>query len=843
MKTCPQCHTPLDEDAPEGLCPRCLAAAAFHSDPTIVTGGPEGLPDIANAEEVARRLPQYEILELLGRGGMGVVYKARQRQLDRIVALKILPPSDAMSPDFIERFRREARSLAKLSHPNIVAIHDFGEDGGLYYFAMEFVDGVNLREMLRSKKMTAEEALAVVPKICDALQYAHEEGVVHRDIKPENILVDARGRVKIADFGLAKLLCREQNDLTLTLSGMSLGTPRYMAPEQVDKPETVDHRADIYSLGVVFYEMLTGEIPMGRFAPPSEMVHVDVRLDEIVLRTLERDVERRYQHVSEVRTAVENVIQPVTALPRAAPTTVTPSAKRVRALGELLLLVASVSLLTALGIGGWLWAETALHPESNFRPGHGQQGFAMIAMAVVIAGYGLFISAAGLFMRRLRGRMFVLICLVLVGFFIPAALALNCIQEAKNIPQWPALIPLWLGVPVAVWALVVLFRDDVRESFASTAGRPRRAVTGEPITHAQINARGLEMMIAGLALGLSGLIGFIYEMVMASRYSASVTNPADDVAGRAALGGLAFLLFLFCGIAAFMSGVRIRKLRFHSFALVMSSLLMASLPALVIVNHGPPPQILLLQVAFALYAGIRSFLLLRKPEIEDIFSTGRSDIHTDTPRAPGAWTPLEITAVATTSLAFLLGGVNALFDLAQNSSPIRGVTLAAIIFAAVCAATLLIVQQFRPAATPARAALPELFFPALAACTGGLAWTVVFKDVTGWNFWHGAAYAALNFVLALFLLITSGAGLAKTRALIVMLTGMAGFALVLWWNAVPVGLIGDNGGFLGSGSGPITINRKPTLSGAYIAAALAVLTTITGALRLRVASIASRATL
>jgi serine/threonine protein kinase len=162
-------------------------------------------------------------------------------------------------------------------------VHDFGESGGLYYFAMEFVDGANLREMIRTGKMRPEEALAVVPKICDALQFAHEEGVVHRDVKPENILIDKRGRVKIADFGLAKLLRREHADHTLTMTGMTLGTPRYMAPEQLDKPETVDHRADIYSLGVVFYEMLTGEVPMGRFAPPSEKVRIDVRLDEIVL--------------------------------------------------------------------------------------------------------------------------------------------------------------------------------------------------------------------------------------------------------------------------------------------------------------------------------------------------------------------------------------------------------------------------------------------------------------------------------------------------------------------------------------------------------------------------------
>ena len=309
QRICPHCQQPLPANAPEGLCPQCLlrAAAAPPSEPQPVTTSGGDIPDIGDPVAVGKCLPQFEILSLLGRGGMGVVYKARQLNLDRIVALKILPPVDSQSADFVERFRREARSLAKLSHPNIVAVHDFGESGGLYYFAMEFVDGANLREMIRTGKMRPEEALAVVPKICDALQFAHEEGVVHRDVKPENILIDKRGRVKIADFGLAKLLRRELTDHTLTMSGMTLGTPRYMAPEQLDKPETVDHRADIYSLGVVFYEMLTGEVPMGRFAPPSEKVRIDVRLDEIVLHALERDADRRYQHVSQVRDDVERV--------------------------------------------------------------------------------------------------------------------------------------------------------------------------------------------------------------------------------------------------------------------------------------------------------------------------------------------------------------------------------------------------------------------------------------------------------------------------------------------------------------------------------------------------------
>jgi predicted Ser/Thr protein kinase len=257
--------------------------------------------------DLARFFPNLEILELLGQGGMGAVYKARQPALDRMVALKILPAEAGHDPAFTERFTREARALAKLSHPNIVTVYDFGQGGGLYYFIMEYVDGLNLREVLRGGQLEPKQALRIVPQICEALQFAHDEGVVHRDIKPENILLDKKGRVKIADFGIAKLLGRNQDAFTLTGPWQVVGTAHYMAPEQMDNPLAVDHRADIYSLGVVFYEMLTGKLPVGRFPPPSKQVQVDVRLDDVVLKSLEQEPARRYQHVSEVKTQVEAI--------------------------------------------------------------------------------------------------------------------------------------------------------------------------------------------------------------------------------------------------------------------------------------------------------------------------------------------------------------------------------------------------------------------------------------------------------------------------------------------------------------------------------------------------------
>jgi predicted Ser/Thr protein kinase len=305
MRVCVGCGAKLSSDAPQGLCPQCLLKAGLDTQVTPTSGAGQFVPP--NPADLAKHFPQLEILELLGQGGMGVVYKARQPGLDRFVALKILSLDAGKDPSFAQRFALEARSLARLNHPNIVAVYDFGQTGGFYYFLMEYVDGTNLREMIRQKKLTPKEALAIVPKVCEALQFAHDEGIVHRDIKPENILIDKKGRVKMADFGLAKLLRKTPQDFQLTAPQTVMGTPHYMAPEQFERPQEVDHRADIYSLGVVLYEMLTGELPLGRFALPSTKVQIDVRLDEVVLRTLENKPERRYQHASDLQTELESI--------------------------------------------------------------------------------------------------------------------------------------------------------------------------------------------------------------------------------------------------------------------------------------------------------------------------------------------------------------------------------------------------------------------------------------------------------------------------------------------------------------------------------------------------------
>jgi tRNA A-37 threonylcarbamoyl transferase component Bud32 len=315
--TCPKCGAPLNQDAPQGLCPKCVLAEAATLPES--TSSPAGRTPPPAIEEIAPHFPDLEILELIGAGGMGAVYKARQPKLDRLVALKILSHDLSADPAFAERFNREARVLARLNHPHIVTVFDFGTAGPFCFLLMEYVDGVNLRQAMQAGGFTPADTLALVQDICAALKFAHEEGILHRDIKPENVLIDSRGRVKIADFGIAKLVGEEDRNLvTLTMHGSVLGSPHYMAPEQIETPGDVDQRADIYSLGVVFYELLTGELPIGRFAPPSEKTPMDPRVDEVVMRTLEKERRARYQTAGEVQTQVKAITRAGAATPAAA---------------------------------------------------------------------------------------------------------------------------------------------------------------------------------------------------------------------------------------------------------------------------------------------------------------------------------------------------------------------------------------------------------------------------------------------------------------------------------------------------------------------------------------------
>ena len=259
---CPRCRATMID----GLCPSCL----LEEGPKI--GG-------------------LELIEEIGRGGMGSVWRARHTRLGRPAAVKFLPAELRDDPEFRTRFEREARTMAMLNHPNIVGVHDFGEQEGRGYLVMEFVDGRPLSKLI---PQPVEAAVDIARQVCDALAYAHARGVVHRDVKPENILVTADGHVKVADFGIARLVRSDG----LTRTDVAVGTPSYMSPEAIDAAAP-DPRMDIYSLGVVLYETIKGARPVGSFDP------LPGGLDRVVRRALAPRAEDRFASAAEFRDALK----------------------------------------------------------------------------------------------------------------------------------------------------------------------------------------------------------------------------------------------------------------------------------------------------------------------------------------------------------------------------------------------------------------------------------------------------------------------------------------------------------------------------------------------------------
>jgi len=328
----------LPSDTPHsGTNPKARKAAKAWEPPT--------------AEELAALLPQYDIECVLGRGGMGAVYKGVQKSLDRPVAIKILPEEmAARDPSYAERFNNEARAMGRLSHPSIVEVYEFGEtdlpslvsvvssaegspsQSRLLYIVMEFIEGTDVARMLvQQGRLHTEHAAAITAHVCDALAYAHERGIIHRDIKPANIMVGYDGVVKVADFGLAKV--SEEGRSGITQSGMMMGTLHYMAPEAFVLGAAVDHRADIYAVGIMLYQMLTGSLPQGMFEPASSKVPgLDPRYDDIISKALRQDRDIRYQSAHELRCDLDSALtQPVVRVeasaekaPAALPTEVRP---------------------------------------------------------------------------------------------------------------------------------------------------------------------------------------------------------------------------------------------------------------------------------------------------------------------------------------------------------------------------------------------------------------------------------------------------------------------------------------------------------------------------------------
>lgn len=364
---CNQCGQDYDPNGwLRGLCPACLFARAFPDDEldsTITASSlARSLPFVPpKINELASHFPQLDIRELAGHGGMSAVYRAHHTTLGRMVALKVLPKEIADTHGGAERFQREAQTLAKLSHPNVVEVYDAGQSGPWCYIVMEFVQGPNLRQLLGDSRLASADVFDIVSGICDALQYAHDQGVVHRDVKPENVLIDADGCVKLVDFGLAKLMNPPRSVTAVTRTHQVMGTPHYLAPEQVETPTDVDHRADLYSLGVMMYEMLTGELPLGHFEPPSQRIGSDPALDAVVLKALSKDPPRRYQQARDLQAGMRS---PRVAKPSAAATRGRPLWQRI--VNELFLstcslVAAFLGFVMLVGMG----AESKLETPSS----------------------------------------------------------------------------------------------------------------------------------------------------------------------------------------------------------------------------------------------------------------------------------------------------------------------------------------------------------------------------------------------------------------------------------------------------------------------------------------------
>lgn len=307
---CPTCQQHWDQaEIKDGFCPAC-ALGGFLVERRQYSGAgwlkAWAPPPVAELQPL---FADYTLLGLVGRGGMGAVYKAVQKKLDRVVAIKILPPELGWNPALQERFLREAQTLAKLNHPGIVTIHDSGASQDLYYLVMEYVDGPNLREYLADNPLSPRQALELGIRFCRTMEAAHAAGIVHRDLKPENILVPSLEQAKIADFGVAKVFGGTPADDRAAVAATALGSGCFMAPEQRNCPAEVDFRADIYSLGVILYWLVTGVHPEPEPVPPSQaLAGLGTHCDRVVMRAVSGDPARRFQSMEEMRLELESVL-------------------------------------------------------------------------------------------------------------------------------------------------------------------------------------------------------------------------------------------------------------------------------------------------------------------------------------------------------------------------------------------------------------------------------------------------------------------------------------------------------------------------------------------------------
>src|SRR5436189_2136254 len=334
-RLCPRCGVEIPADAPEGGCPGCLLENGLG----LLGNEEEAAPNLKRTQHVTTmerfvemlgELGDYELLEEIGRGGQGVVYRARQKSLNRTVALKVIGLGQWATEAHLKRFRLEAEAAARLDHPCIVPIHEVGERDGCCYFSMNFVAGGQLDQVVRDSPMSTRQAAELIAKVARTVHYAHEHGILHRDIKPGNILLDKHGEPHLTDFGLARLV---ETESTVTRTKEVLGTPSYMAPEQaVGETRKLTSATDVYGLGAVLYQLLTGQPPfaggttyetirllLDREPRPPRSLNpkIDRDLSTICLKCLEKDPQRRYPAAAGLAEDLEHWLkhEPIRAKP------------------------------------------------------------------------------------------------------------------------------------------------------------------------------------------------------------------------------------------------------------------------------------------------------------------------------------------------------------------------------------------------------------------------------------------------------------------------------------------------------------------------------------------------
>lgn len=338
---CPDCHSSVsvDESEPWLRCDSCGLVANLSRIETAP--GSASFPMVKDL--TGESLGGYELEELIGVGGMGVVYKACRADGGHgaPVAVKVLNCDfHWQREEFVSRFKREAKALARLDHPNIVTILDSGQVGDQYYLVTEYVDGVNLAQYLRTRQSSLREVVDLLTQVCGAITYAHEHGIVHRDIKPANVVI-AGERAMVLDFGLAQITGGSTGLSSLTRTDLAMGTINYLSPEQRTNAKRVDERSDVFSLGVVLYEMLTGQLPLGGFEPASRFrPELGRKGDRLVARALEASPRRRYQSVAELAGDLRQLVQP-------------------RNTGRMAALAVVALVAVGLGVGVWKLAQPA----------------------------------------------------------------------------------------------------------------------------------------------------------------------------------------------------------------------------------------------------------------------------------------------------------------------------------------------------------------------------------------------------------------------------------------------------------------------------------------------------